>query len=198
MEGASLPDWINAISVAVGSLAVCIGLVGAKLQIERSRKDARAIRRSEVAEELISLSHTALDSLRQLRSPMDSIPREKLKDKVYPYQTRYERVVASNDLFKKLRDAQIRVRAVIGDAEVDKAVDSFFNARNAVAISLQHLAEEANRDEPLQDASDRDWKRKLRSDVYGLFNESDELGNGVVMSLKTIEEKLNPIARLES
>jgi len=116
MWDATIPDWINAIAAAIGASAVIIGLVGAKNAVETNRKAARSLRRSEVAEELISLSLNAEDALRQIRNPFSSIPAKKLGDKEYYYQSLYDRVLVHNDLFKSLRNAQIKVRAIIGDS----------------------------------------------------------------------------------
>ena len=127
---------------------------------------------------------------------MISIPKDKVRDNTYTYQRRYERIVKHNDLFKRLRDAQIRVRAVIGDNKVDAAVEDLFKARNNIAISIEILADYADED----NVSSEDKKRriKLMRDISGSYFEGDEVGQKIVSAVKIIEEKLSPIARLEN
>ncbi|MCK0171338.1 hypothetical protein MWU53_09745 [Aliiroseovarius sp. S1123] len=197
MSDPSIPDWINAIAAAVGAVAVVVGLFGANSKLNEARRTARQLRRSEVAEELVALAHNVDDALRDIRNPMDSIPKDKAGDKLYAYQRRYERIVKYNDLFKSLRDAQIRVRAVIGDKEVDGAVELLFKARQRVAIAIELLADYIRDDVGARTLEERDHKIKLRHDMYGSFSDRDELGQSVADAVQLIERHLNPIARLE-
>lgn len=75
-----ITDWINSIAAAVGALAVVVGLFGAKSSIEASRKSARAIRRSQVAEELVAAALNIEDAFRSIRTQIDSIPKDKIGD----------------------------------------------------------------------------------------------------------------------
>jgi hypothetical protein len=194
----TIPDWISAFAALIGSVAVVVGLYKANSKINEAQRTARQLRRSTVAEELVAVAYNVDDALRHIRNPMDSIPKEKISDKVYPYQRRYERIGEYNELFNDLRDAQIRVRAVIGDQIVDKAVEELFKARNQVSISIKLLADYARDDDGGRRPEERDHKMKLRRDLYGSFSEEDELGQRISAAVKTIEGKLNPIARLEA
>jgi hypothetical protein len=115
VEGTTAPDWINAFAAAIGAIAIVIGLIGANRKINETQRSARALRRSQIAEELIATVHNVADSFNYVRNPFGSIPKEKLNDKHYSYQERHNRLAEFNELFKELREAQIRVRAVIGD-----------------------------------------------------------------------------------
>jgi len=192
---ATIPDWINAVAAAIGAIAILIGLFGANRKFNESSRAAKALRRSEVAEELIALAYNADDALREIRNPLDRIPAEKAGDRVYGYQKRYERIVKHNELFKDLREAQIRYRAVIGDLDVDEAVEELFKARNSVAIAIETLADYA-RDGDTH-SEDLDHVFNLKRMLFGSYSERDELGTSINNAVKKIEKRASPIARLE-
>lgn len=193
MSDPSITDWISSISTAVGTLAVVFGLFKANSKINETIQSAREARRSHVAEEMIALAHNVQDAFSDIRNPFDSIPKDKQNDKSYVYQRRYERIVKYNDLFKSLRDAQIRVRALIGDETVEKAVGQLFSARARVGAAIQILNDYAT-DET---SDDRAHKKKLRRDMYGASDEDDEVGTMVSVAVADIERCLSNIARME-
>lgn len=198
MSDPTIPDWINAGAGAAGALAVIAGLFGANSAIKENRETAKALRRSKVAEELIALSFNVEDALKHMRNSMDSTPVDKDGDKVYRYKQRYERVVEHNSLFRSLRDAQIRVRAVIGDKEVDEAVEELFRARTAVAVAIEMLIFYARQNDDDSKKQDQEHKNELKKDLYGSYSKHDDLGTKILASIKIIEDKLSPIARLEA
>jgi hypothetical protein len=57
VEGTTAPDWINAFAAAIGAIAIVIGLIGANRKINETQRSARALRRSQIAEELIATVH---------------------------------------------------------------------------------------------------------------------------------------------
>jgi len=188
-------EAIAAIAQMFLGLAAAAGVWVAYSQLIATRRARLVQRRSQVAEDLISLAFNAEDALKEIRNPFDSIPKDKASDKVYPYQRRFDRIVKHNDLFRELRDAQIRVRAVIGDNEVDSAVESLFSARSIVAAAIKTLAEMANED--AMGEHDRDFKRRLRSEMSGGFSGHDKVGETIANAVKTIESRLSPVARIE-
>lgn len=198
MSAATLPDWINAIAALFGAAAVWIGLLGAKSTIDENRRSVRELRRSEVAEELIALAFNADDALKDMRNPFSSVPLEKAADKQYPYEQRYKTVVKYNELFKSMREAQIRLRAVIGNQTVDDAVDTLFKARARVATAIEFLADMERDDYGSIDQEDREEAKKLRKDLYGSFGSRDQFGQEILAAIKKIEDVLSPIARLEA
>ena len=196
------PNWleiVNTVSAAVGSFAIVIGLFGANSTIKANRRSAKQLRQSEVAENLIAISLSIEDAFRHMRNPIDRIPDEKTDDKNYYYKMRYERIFEYNPLFKKLRDAQIRVRAVLDKKEVDEAVETLFKARTNVLIAIEGLSDLILNDNigPLT-KDEKELRNKWKADMYGTFSERDELGTSILNAIKKIEEDLSPIARLES
>jgi len=191
----TIPDWINAGAAAVGAFVLLFGLLGANFKFNESQRTARQTRRSHVAEELIALSFNVDDALKEIRNPLSSIPKDKVDDKTYTYEKRYSVIVKYNDLFKRLRNAQIRVRAVIGDAAVDAAVEKLFKARNEVVIAIEILADYEREDS--LNSEDKSHRIELRRKMYGSYSERDEFGKTITSAVSLIEKNLSPIARLE-
>ena len=190
-HGTTIPDWINAIAAAVGAGAVLFGLLAARTKINEVQENAKTLRRSELAEEAIALTLKVGDAFRDIRNPFDRVPTENAGDKHYLYQKRFERVIGYNKIFDELRDAQIRLSAVIDNSEVDDAIKALFNARHEVLLAIEFLSEGL---EP----SARDEEVKLRRNLYGSFTDRDELGKKIDRAVETVCAKLKPIARLES
>jgi hypothetical protein len=188
-------EAIAAIAQMFLGLAAAAGVWVAYSQLIATRRARLVQRRSQVAEDLISLAFNAEDALKEIRNPMTTIPKDKVADKTFSYQLRYDRIVKHNDLFQDLRDAQIRVRAVIGDEQVDSAVEALFSARLKVGIAIQILAEMAN--DGSIDVDNREHVSRLRSEMSGGFSGSDEVGISIDDAVKTIESRLSPVARIE-
>lgn len=195
--GTTAPDWINAAAAAIGALAIVIGLIAANRKINETQRSARALRKSQVAEELIAIVHNSVDALNYIRNPFGSIPKEKLNDKLYSYQERHDRLAESKELFKELREAQIRARAVIGDHKVESAVESIFRARHSVSVAIKMLADMVD-DEISIDDEMRVLIRKLRSDMYSTSGADYKISKIVTEAIQTVENRLSPIARLEA
>ena len=102
----------------------------------------------------------------------------------------------SNELFKELREAQIRARAVIGDDKVEAAVERIFRARHSVSVAIRMLADMVD-DEAPRDEEMRSLVRKLRSDMYSTSGDDDEISTIINEAVQIVENNLSPIARLE-
>ena len=197
MHNPNFLDWINTLSAAIGAIAIVAGVFGANSTIKANRRSARQLRRSEVAENLIAISHNIEDAFRHIRTQVESMPVEKEKDKGYFYQRRYDRIIGYTPLFKELRDAQIRVHTVLGVEEVDEAVDSLFKARNDIVSAIEFLgkyySDDADRNLTHEE---RELNKTLRQNMSGTFSKDDELGTSILSAIKEIEKRLSPIARL--
>jgi len=197
LSEASIPDWISSIAAAIGALAVVIGLFRADKKVSEVLRNARLLKRSEIAEELIAIALNVEDAMKDIRNPFDSIPKEKAQDRLYGYQRRYERLAKYNELFQRLREAQIRERALIGDSEVSRSVDVLFDARSEVAVAIEMLADLSQEIDSRPSQEERDQRVRMRRTLYGSFSDADELGSKVSGAVNEIEERLRPYARLE-
>ena len=127
--GPFVTDWIVAVSALVSAVAVVWALAYARKEISAWRDEARGRRRAQVAEDVLAAAHNATDVIRSLRSPMDSVPVEMIKDRTYTYKRRHERMVERGEIFVALRHAQIRAKAVFRDDGVDAAVEKIFGVQ---------------------------------------------------------------------
>lgn len=190
--------WIGNVTEWLGDLGIFLGVLIAWRQLNSWRREQSMRRKSEVAEELIALAFNADDALKDMRNPMSSVPADKAGNRQYYFEQRYKTVAKYNDLFRSLRDAQIRLRTVTGNEAADKAVDVLFQARARVATAIEMLADyERDNLSPLSDDEKND-KRALRKELYGSFGSRDEFGQEILTAIEIIEKELSPIARLEA
>ena len=185
---------ITALATLAGACAVIWGIIIANRKVSESLETQKMIARSKSAVELIVLASKIKDAMDVIRSSWDSIPPDKIKDKYYLYEQRYERIAEYNDLFETLRDIQIQVKTIIGDVEVEKAVENLFSARHRIRVAIESLVmyTKLNDDEKY-----RVEIRDLREILYGDTNKTDATSQEINNALKTIETKLSPIARIE-
>ncbi len=186
--GSSLTEWIIAVSV------VC-ALLYTRKQISAWRDEARGRRRAQVAEDVFAAAHNAADVIRSLRSPMDSVPEEKIKDRTYIYKRRHERMVERGEIFEALRHAQIRAKAVLRDDRVDAAIEEFFQVRMDFVFALQDIIDYMTEEGPNPD--DRELFKKDQKKIFGRFNKDDELHVTLTAALNKLDEILVPVAGFE-
>lgn len=98
-------------------------------------------------------------------------------------------------VFETLRHAQIRAKAVLGNARADDAVEAIYKARGDFMFALEILAEIAREENPLPEQ--RQEMKQYRPVVFGRFNEKDELNRSLEKALASLEDELSPDIRLE-
>ena len=194
--GPFVTDWIVAVSAFVSAGAVVWALVYAYKEISAWRDEARGRRRAQVAEDVLAAAHNATDAIRSLRSPMDSVPVEKIKDRTYTYKRRYERMVERGEIFEALRYAQIRAKAVLRYDGVDPAIEKIFRVRMDFMFALQDMVDFMTGEED-PDADDREFLQEARKKIFGRFNENDELHVTLTDALDKLDEILGPVVRFE-
>ncbi len=194
--GPFVTDWIVAVSAFVSAGAVVWALVYAYKEISAWRDEARGRRRAQVAEDVLAAAHNATDAIRSLRSPMDSVPVEKIKDRTYTYKRRYERMVERGEIFEALRYAQIRAKAVLRYDGVDPAIEKIFRVRMDFMFALQDAVDSVTDEQDL-DPDDREFLQEQRKMIFGRFNENDELHVTLTDALNELDKILGPVARFE-
>ena len=194
--GPFVTDWIVAGSSFVSAVVVCFAFLYARKEISAWRDEARGRRRAQVAEDVLAAAHDAADLIRSLRSPMDSVPVEKVKDKTYIYKRRHERMVERGEIFEALRYAQIRAKAVLRDDRVDAAIKNIIGVRMDFMFALHDMVDYLTGEEGL-DPDDRDLFRKYHKMIFGRFNEKDQLHVTLTEALNILDEILGPVIRFE-
>ncbi|WP_139838196.1 hypothetical protein [Roseovarius gaetbuli] len=171
--------------------AVGLGVAIAYWQLKATREAVSNTRRAQLAEEMIVLAGRVEDAFRHMRNPFGSIPQDRLRDKKFIYEKRYERVSESNELFASLRETQIRMDAVLGyDATKDYVIE-LFNARSNIAMAIEELIdiEASGNSERYADA----WKN-AHLVLYGRWSEKDEFGQKLLKATRRIREIASPFA----
>ncbi|MDP5219730.1 hypothetical protein Q5Y75_21120 [Ruegeria sp. 2205SS24-7] len=189
-------EGIAALSQVVIAGSVSAGVWVAYRQLGSWRTESQLTKRAVVAEELISAVHEADEALRFVRSPWSSVPADNLSNKMpSQWRERLVRLDKRRDDFLRLRRAQTRCRAFIGDSDVDASVEELFKIRQSVWAALETL------DSGTEDGGDeelREFYLGLSWKVWGGYNERDKLGLCQEAALSTIEDRLYPILRLQS
>ncbi|MBY5987338.1 hypothetical protein [Roseovarius atlanticus] len=173
------------------TIAVGLGVAVAYWQLKATRQSVSNSRKAELAEELIVLSGQIEDAFKHMRNPIDSVPKDKLNDRRYMFEKRYERVVESNDLFAKLRETQIRFDASVGSEKTKKHVSELFNYRTEIAIAIETLLDMSMDDGAREN---RGELRQARSVLYGTWGDRDELGQKISHQLTHLRFIAGPYA----
>ncbi|WP_170573725.1 hypothetical protein [Ruegeria atlantica] len=179
-------EGVNAVAQLGMAVVVGLGVWVAYKQLHSWRDQAAYQKRSEAAENLLSIAIYVSDEIRALRSPYEQVPVDKVDDKTFTLERRYNRFVEKNDLFQNLRDAQVKAEAVLGNDEVRKKIDVLFQVRNEVLTAIDMLISEAQ--SPSTGPRDRSFEQELRWKVHGTYSEKyDPLGMRQLEAIKELK-----------
>lgn len=189
--------WITSLTEWLRNLAIVAGVVFAGLQLNSWKREAKATRRAQAAEDLITAAAEVDIALRYIRSPWgQSPPADDDHPQSFEWRERLQRVESRKEDFEKLRHAQVRVEAFVGNPDADAAVSELMDVRQEVWASLGSLVarqEYAERTDP----SLREFYESLRWKVWGTYSERDQLGERQNSAIRTLERELYPIVRFE-
>ncbi len=188
------PEWINAISSAISAGAVSFGLVFAYKQVSLWRTEARDRRRAEVAEDLMAEAQNAVDVIQSLRSPMARVPKENAADPGYTYKQRWERMAERNEVFQRLRHAQVRAKVVLQSDDVEDKVEDIFGLRVELLVALEMLFEMSSYEDLTPEEVEQRITLRRKAFSHG---KKDDFGKKLDDTLTSIETTLGPVARLE-
>lgn len=188
-------EVVNALAQLGTFVVVGLGVWIAYRQLGSWRPEAQAMRRAQVAEEMISAANDVDAALRYIRSPWSNLPPDDDQDpKSYQWRERLERMDQRRSDFDRLRHAQIRCRAFLADQVLSQAVEQMFQVRQEVWAALGTLASGTETD---GDRQLIDFYTDLRWKAWGSYSERDPLGTQQMQALKVIEAQLYPVVRLE-
>lgn len=195
MTSSQIFEGIVGVSQLATTIFIGLGVAVAYRQLNAWKDERRFRLRSDSALELMVAAHEVSDRLKSLRSPFDSIPEEKLKDKYYKFNKRLELFHGAAEVFERLRLAQLKASAILGNTEVDQAVDVLFEVRHNTIVAIEMLA---TRSEVFgdEDPATRSLYERLRMDMWGTSSEKyDPLGMKQLDAMKTIKVELLPVVR---
>jgi hypothetical protein len=133
------------------------------------------------------------DAFKNIRNPFDSIPVDKVDDKKFVYERRYQRITDANELFQRLREFQIRCDAVIGSEVTKPHVTALFNARTEVALAIEELSDLSEGSNDVGAAEELHRNRRI---LYGSWSDKDELGVKIMEAIGAIKSELSAYAQL--
>lgn len=198
MAGApTLLEWFSLVPTSATAVAVCLGVWVANRQLSAWRTQAVETRNAEVAEQLLFAAANVDAALRYIRNPWGNAPPEGEERAGWEWRERLQRVDERKSDFDELQRSKIRARAFLGDPVLDSAVDELLSVRQEVWAALGSLV---LRREVIggQDRDLREFYHNLEWDVWGTYSDRDRLGTRQVQAIKTIEEHLYPVVRLQS
>ncbi len=140
-------------------------------------------------------AQNSVDVIQSLRSPMSRVPKESTSDPGYIYKQRWERMADRNEVFERLRHAQVRAKVVLQNNSADSDIEEIFRIRVELLIALEMLLEMSSYEDLTKEEVEQriDLKRK----AFG-HGKNDDFGKKIEQTLRSVEEKLGPVARLET
>ena len=193
--GIITPEWVTAIATAAGAGAVIWGIITAKQKLNESLETRRETKRAEVAENLVVLAHEVHYALGDIRKTFYTIPKAKAKDKSYRYKQYYETVSKYSELFESMHKAEIYTRVVLGYDNVKEAVEVLFSARNKVLNAIDSLSFYEDIENISKD--DREEMKQFYPIAFNTNSKDNVLTKQINDAVKTIDDCLTPIARME-
>ncbi|MCA3439224.1 MAG: hypothetical protein INF50_02610 [Rhodobacter sp.] len=182
----------------MGGVAVIIGLIFARKQLNSWKTETRQKRQSDVAGDLLTSVLQVSRTLEALRTPFDSAPPEgQESDKLFALEVRYKRFSEHHDLFKDLQTKQIQAMAYIDDSELNADIEVLFSVRTKVVAAIKMLAEKSSWYDPNNPDNNR-LLFDLEDRMLGTYGADDKLGKIQLKAVERIQTKLIPIVRLEN
>ena len=189
----AIATWILAI-VALRGLRTAKGKLSEDdYRWHKNLETQKMIARSKPAAELTALALKIQDAMHDIRSRWFRVPADKANNELYFYEQRYERIAEYNDLFEKLRDIQIQVKTIIGDVEVEQAVENLFSARHRIRVAIESLIMYAKLND---DGEYRVAIKELKEILLEDINETDATSQEINNAIKTIQTRLTPIVQM--
>lgn len=202
MAVSAIVEVIAAIA-QVGTVAVLgFGVWIAFRQLDTWKREKLAVKRAELAEELVAITFELSAKFSAIRSPFGyGPPDDKDDDGTFDFFRRLEMLKELDDEFALLRQLKVRHRALIGESSAGGAIQIFFDARVQILLGIngkiRGIREPSQFGRPYTDA---ELKRSEKYDSLvweGYAGESDPIKSLVDPALVEIESAMIPLIRLE-
>jgi hypothetical protein len=136
-----ITELVSAFS-AFGTLVVAIvATYLAFRQLNLWKIQSAAQQKSDAAIRLFNAACIVDDEIKSIRNPLTSIPEDKVSDKKYPFERRWESLRNLSQHLVELRRAEVLFRFLAGRPEVEKAVHELFSLYNELLrlkFQVQH------------------------------------------------------------
>ncbi|OWY03233.1 hypothetical protein [Thioclava sp. IC9] len=129
--------WVGPVTEWLRNIALIAGVVIGWRQLEAWRREKVAVKRAELGEELVAVASELTDKIASIRSPIGYGPPDGEEDDgTFDFRRRLREIGALDTDFEKLRHLQVRSKAFFGDANLSDAIDSFFEVRARLVVTL--------------------------------------------------------------
>jgi hypothetical protein len=192
---ADLASNISAFANSVSAIAVVAGLFIGMRQLNIWRHQFKQQRNAEVADRVHASAHAAVDIINAVRSPLASIPRDRVHDRTYDLERRSNRLMEGANIFQELRHAQRRSQILLQNVDVDRAIEVIFQVRIEYWNALDILVDYADVTTGELEPEERDLVSSARRTVYASYGERDDIYRQLNDALIKIETYLGQTMR---
>ena len=189
-------EGINGIAQVSMAIAVGAGVYIANKQLKSWRLEHQSKRKADVAEKLLSNAMDAKDALSSVRSAMEGVPQDVEDRQAYIVRLKGERMMGYAEVFERLRASQVQFRALVGDMDVNSAVEDILEVRREVLVALQMLVIPVAGGRQTNEGFA--FEEEMRSKIYAMGSDKyDKLAPRIRGAIETLETKLLPAIRME-
>ncbi len=186
--GAFVVGFATVIGTIVAIIVLIINLRKKNAPVEARKQEKRA----DIAEIILALIPKIQEAMSEIRYPLfDEYFKDKLDNAKYRQNKIEERIAKHDNLFNALRDAQKKAKIIIGYDNVDKAISILFDKRDEVGNAAKTLVTYA------RVKTDPDSVANLEKAMLETNVETDGISQTIKNAVKTIDDCLIPIARME-
>ncbi len=183
------------------AVSVAAGVWVAYRQLHSWKGEKLTLKRADLGEALISHASELISKFQSVRSPMGFVaPAGEDEDGAYDFRRRLNELADLNDEYAELRRLGVRQKALVGNDEVQEAIDVILDARVKLIVALKAKIRDAKRDSTHfgRALSAEDIQRIERYEELiwdGYDQTSGSLTEKLSTALNIIEAKLLPYVR---
>ena len=190
MTSSQVFEGIAAVSQLGMAVAIGIGVLVAYRQLSTGRVERLALRKAEMAEELVGIVHKVIQEFDQIRTPGELIVPENSDDQQVYVQARIERLYGLNPTFQRLGELTIRQRLLMGSPDIEAKI------RNEIFMALMKVRRMTGPTKASISQSRYDSFLAAQDLMYGAGDESDSIHIRQTEIIATVEATLKSVANL--
>ena len=196
MTSSQVFEGIAAVSQLGMAVAIGIGVLVAYRQLSTGRVERLALRKAEMAEELVGIVHKVIQEFDQIRTPGELIVPENSDDQQVYVQARIERLYGLNPTFQRLGELTIRQRLLMGSPDIEAKIKELEQIRNEIFMALMKVRRMTGPTKASISQSRYDSFLAAQDLMYGAGDESDSIHIRQTEIIATVEATLKSVANL--
>jgi len=193
--------WLVTLSEVLRNVGILIGVGVAWWQLGNWRREKIALKRSDLAEELIATTAEIVSNFDALRSPFGYGPPEgEDDDGTYDFVRRLRELGELDEAFGKLRHLRVRQKALIASDLTDRAIGDIFEARTKLmtALRMKIVLIRGQQRRGVSYTEDQiDREERYERIIWEDGEDGDPIRELLEPAIEVIEAHLSPILRIE-